>query len=253
MLGMSLSASNSCAVALIVVAAFAAGVLNTAGGGGAVLSFLAMSAMGVPELTAHATNQLVTPVSFLLAVPLVRTHRPDASGVVMTCVGTVLGVLVLAVTPPELFGAVVPWVLPAAALLVAVQPVTRRRLRRVVRPRHRAAIRVAMLVCGVYAGLVGVGVGTISLVVLGLASGWGGGSMRRLMYTRNVLLLGAAVVTAAGVAVTGLVDWGLAALLVVPMGLGGWVGARLVDRLPELVLLVLVVATAAAGAVWIVW
>lgn len=235
---------------LIVLAAFAAGFLNTAGGGGAVVTFVVMSAVGIPELTAHATNQLVTPVSFLVAVPLIRTHRPDVSGLVLACVGTVLGVAILAVAPPEVFRAVVPWVLPVAGLLVAVQPVAMRRLRRVVRPRHRLAVRAAMLVCGIYAGLVGVGVGTITLVVLGLASGWGGGSLRRLIRTRNVLLLGASVVTAAGVAVTGLVDWGWAAVLAVPMLLGGWVGARSVGRLPEPVLLGLVVVTAAAGTAW---
>jgi uncharacterized membrane protein YfcA len=107
-----------------------------------------------------------------------------------------------------------------------------------------------MFACGVYAGLIGVGTGTLALVILGLTPAFAGASLRDLLRTRNVLLLGMAILVAAAFAVTGLVDWGLVVLLVLPAVVGGWIGTKLVGRLPIPVLQTGIVATAIAGALW---
>jgi uncharacterized protein len=233
-----------------VAAALVTGFFNTAGGGGAVVTFLALTAAGVPALTAHATSQLVTPASFLGGFRLVREYRPGWSSLVSGCAGTVAGVAVLTVTPPATFQAVAPWcLLPAAALVVAQDPV-RRLIGRTGRTLGPATTVAATFACGVYAGLIGVGTGTLALAVLGLAPGFTRLSLRDLLRTRNVLLLGMALLVSAGFAVTGLVDWTLVALLVVPAAVGGWLGTKLVGRLPIPVLQGLVVATAVGGALW---
>jgi len=237
---------------LPVAAALVTGFLNTAGGGGAVVTFLALTATGVPAITAHATTQLVTPASFLGGFRLVRDHRPGRRSLVAGCVGTVAGVAVLTVTPPETFQTVAPWcLLPAAALVVAQEPV-RRLVARTGRTLGPATTTVATFVCGVYAGLIGVGTGTLALAVLGLAPGFAGMALRDLLRTRNVLLLGMALLVSVAFAVTGLVDWTLVVLLVVPAAVGGWLGTRLVGRLPVPVLQGLVVATALGGTAWLV-
>jgi uncharacterized membrane protein YfcA len=106
------------------------------------------------------------------------------------------------------------------------------------------------LLCGVYAGLIGVGTGTLALVVLGLTPGFARASLRDLLRTRNVLLLGMALLVAAAFAATGLASWTLAAAMVLPGAAGGWIGTRLVGRLPVPLLQAGVVFTAIAGAVW---
>ncbi|HEX2130146.1 MAG TPA: sulfite exporter TauE/SafE family protein [Actinophytocola sp.] len=234
-----------------MTAAFVTGFLNTAGGGGAVVTFLALTATGVPALTAHATSQLVTPASFLGGARLVREHRPGRGPLLTGCAGTVVGVAVLTVTPPETFRAVAPWcLLPAAALVVAQEPV-RRLVARTGRSLGPATTLAATFACGVYAGLIGVGTGTLVLAVLGLAPGFTRLPLRDLLRTRNVLLLGMALLVSVAFAVTGLVDWRLVALLLVPAALGGWLGARLVGRLPVPVLQGLVVVTAIGGTAWL--
>ncbi|HEV2782824.1 MAG TPA: sulfite exporter TauE/SafE family protein [Actinophytocola sp.] len=233
-----------------VLAALVTGILNTAAGGGAIVTFLALTALGVPALTAHATSQLVTPASFLGAARLATDYRPGAALLVTGCLGTLVGVAVLAVTPPGAFRAVAPFVLVPAAVLVMVGEPVKRRVGRVGRTLGRRATAAAMFACGVYAGLVGVGTGTLALVVLGLTPVLAGASLPDLLRTRNVLLLGMAVLVAAAFAATGLADWALAAQLVLPGALGGWLGTRLVGRLPVPVLQAGIVATAIAGAVW---
>ncbi|MFL6140464.1 MAG: sulfite exporter TauE/SafE family protein [Labedaea sp.] len=239
--------------AALVVAAFVTGILNTASGGGAIVSFLAMTAIGTPPLTAHATSQLVTPMSFLTAARHAGQHRPAAPLLVAGCAGTVAGVAVLALTPPATFVTVAPFVLVSAVVLVVVQGGVKRRVDRshpVLRPRASA---VAMLACGLYAGLIGVGCGTLVLVVLGLASRWPAGSLASLMHTRNVVLLGMALLVAAAFATTGLVDWHAAALLALPGIAGGWLGTKLAGHLPEPVLRAGIAATALGGAIWMVF
>ncbi|HEY0450797.1 sulfite exporter TauE/SafE family protein, partial [Actinophytocola sp.] len=234
-----------------VAAALVTGFFNTAGGGGAVVTFLALTATGVPALTAHATSQLVTPVSFLGGFRLARRYRPGWRPLVAGCVGTVAGVGILTITPPNTFQAIAPWcLLPAAAMVLAQDPV-RRLVQRTGRTLGERTTLAATFVCGVYAGLIGVGTGTLALAVLGLAPGFVGMPLRDLLRTRNVLLLGMAVLVSAAFAVTGLVDWTLVAVLAAPAAAGGWLGTKLVGRLPVPVLQALIVTTALAGAAWL--
>jgi uncharacterized membrane protein YfcA len=234
----------------LALAAFTTGVLNTAGGGGAIVTFLALNATGVPALTAHATSQLVTPASFVTAAPLATTYPPGVAMLVTGCLGTVIGVAILAATPPMTFQALAPWVLVPAAIVVVVQDAVKRRLRRGARIYDPRIAFAAMLSCGIYAGLIGVGTGTIAVGVLGLTTRWA--ELRTLMLVRNVLLFGMATVVGGTFAVTGLVDWRLAMLLAVPGLLGGWVGTHLVGRLPASALRALIVTTAVSGAAWMV-
>ncbi|OLF15489.1 sulfite exporter TauE/SafE family protein [Actinophytocola xanthii] len=237
---------------LEIIAALVTGFLNTAGGGGAVVTFLALSASGVPAITAHATTQLVTPVSFLGGFRLLRTHGPGSRPLAAGCAGTLAGVALLVLAPPQTFQAVAPWCLLPAAVLVVVQEPVRRLVRRAGRTLGPSATAGATFTCGVYAGMVGVGTGTLAFAVLALAPGFAAMPARDLMRTRNVLLLVMAVLVSVAFALTGLVDWGLAALLAAPAAAGGWLGTRVVGRLPVPVLQGLVVATALGGTAWLV-
>jgi uncharacterized protein len=233
-----------------VVAALVTGILNTAAGGGAIVTFLTLTALGVPALTAHATSQLVTPASFLGAARLATEHRPGTAPLVAACLGKLVGVGILGFTPPGAFSAVAPFVLVPAAVLVMVGEPVKRRVQQARRTLGRGATAASMFACGVYAGLVGVGTGTLALVVLGLTPALAGTSLRDLLRTRNVLLLSMAVLVAGAFATTGLADWALAAQLVLPGLLGGWIGTKLVGRLPIPALQTGIVATAIAGAGW---
>jgi hypothetical protein len=166
------------------------------------------------------------------------------------CLGTVIGVAILAATPPMTFQAIAPWVLVPAAVVVVVQDAVKRRLRRGARVYDTRIAFAAMLSCGIYAGLIGVGTGTIAVGVLGLTTRWA--ELRTLMRVRNVLLLGMAIVVGGTFAITGLVNWRLALLLAMPALIGGWIGTGLVGRLSARVLRILIVTTAVTGAGWMV-
>jgi uncharacterized protein len=235
---------------VVVIAALITGILNTAAGGGAIVTFLALTAVGVPALTAHATSQLVTPCAFLGASRLLKDFWPGLPLLATGCAGTLAGVAILKLTPPQAFSAAAPFVLIPAAILVLIQESVKRRVRRLGRGLGRPGLYCAMFACGIYAGLIGVGTGTLALVVLAVAPGFLGASLRDLLRTRNALLLGMALLVSAAFAATGLADWTLAALMIFPGALGGWIGTKLVGRLPIPLLQAGVVVTAIAGACW---
>lgn len=237
---------------IAILAALVTGILNTASGGGAIVTFLALTATGVPALTAHATSQLVTPASFAGASRLATTHRPGTLLIVSGCAGTLIGVAVIAFTPQETFRSAAPFVLVPAAVLVVVQEPVKRLIQRSGHTIGPGATTAAMVGCGLYAGLIGVGTGTLALVVLGMTPALAGASLRDLLRTRNVLLLGMAILVSAAFAATGLADWTLAATLVLPGAVGGWIGARFVGHVPIPLLQAGVVLTAVAGAIWMV-
>jgi uncharacterized membrane protein YfcA len=233
-----------------VLAALGTGFFNTAGGGGAILTFLAVTAVGVPALTAHASSQFVTPMSFTVVLSVARRHSPGLALMATGSLGTVLGVVILKLTPPTTIQLVAPVFLLLAGLLVVVQGAVQRRVEQLGWELGAKTTTVLLFGVGVYAGLIGVGTGTLAIVVLGLTPRYAGVGLQQLLLARNVLLLGMASVVAAVFIPTGLVSWPLAAVLALPGAVGGWVGIKLVHRLPVPLLRALIAATAVAGAIW---
>jgi uncharacterized membrane protein YfcA len=233
-------------------AALVTGVLNTASGGGAICLFLALYASGLPALTAHATCQVLTPASFLGGLPTTREYRPDRRWMLAGTAGAICGVGLLAITPPTAFQAAIPWcLLPATALVVTQEPIRRvvRSTKQWIGPTTTTAL---VFVCGIYSGLLGIGTGTLSLAVLGLVPAFLHTPLAPLLRTRNILLLGMAIVVAATFALTGLADWTHVALLAAPAAVGGWLGTKLVGRVRPWLLRTTIVATALAATVWMI-
>jgi hypothetical protein len=233
-----------------VLAAGGTGFFNIVGGGGAIITFLAMTAVGMPALTVHATGQAVTPVSFVSMVGLVRRYWPGLRLLVTGSAGTVVGVVVLKLSPVNTVQDVAPSFLAVAGLLVLVQGPVQRRIQRVGRELGPKTTLVLMLAVGIYAGMIGVGTGTLALAVLGLTPHHAQVELQQLVLTRNVLLLGMACVVSVSMIFTGLVSWPLAAVLALPAAVGGWLGVKVIHKLPVPVLRTSIAATAGVGAVW---
>lgn len=237
-------------VVATVLAAGGTGFFNIVGGGGAILTFLAVTAVGVPALTAHATSQFVTPMSFLTMVGQVRRYWPGLGLVVTGSLGTVVGVVLLKLAPPTTVQHVAPAFLALAGLLVVVQGPVQQRIHRIgwqLGPKGTIGLLFGV---GIYAGMIGVGTGTLALVVFGLTPRYANVELQQLILIRNVGLLGMATVVAVVMIFTGLVSWPLAAVLAVPSAVGGWLGIKLIHKLPVPVLRVLIAGTAGVGAVW---
>lgn len=219
---------------LLFAAGLWAGMQNALAGGG---SFVTLPALIFSGLDARAANIASTLALFPGQTTTGYFGRSLVSGavglrfrtlVVISLAGGVVGAGILLVTPSQVFGKMVPWLVLFATSLFAWGSFGPKREGPGQRLGPRAA-GAAQFVISIYGGYFGGGIGFLMLAAL-TAAGLG---VRNAGATKNVL---AAVMNAAAVAVfvfTPHIPW--SRVLVVSAGaiLGGWGGAQLLRRVNE--------------------
>jgi uncharacterized protein len=229
-------------VALLLGAGLAAGTVNAVAGGGSLVTFPALLAVGLPPKPANFTNSVAVSPGYLASVYGSRNDLPsDKSTLPTAAVGSVAGCLLLIVTPPTAFQLIVPFLVLGAALVLAFQE----RLRQVVgHPHHmskkrRAITLHAMVGLGaVYGGYFGAALGVMLVAGLGLVLDE---RLARINARKNLISAVVGLVTVGVFAVVGTVDWVAVAVLAPATLTGGYLGARLALRLPAPVLRALIV------------
>ncbi|HEY8527684.1 MAG TPA: sulfite exporter TauE/SafE family protein [Acidimicrobiales bacterium] len=241
--------------AVVVLACFAAGVLNAVAGGGSLVSFPALVATGLSALTANVSNTLALWPGYAGgAASLARDagRSGDLLRVVLPAalVGAVAGSGALLVADAEVFDALVPYLVLLAAVLLAVPARWLVRLRHEDGGLRKRAASGALAVGGAYGAYFG---GALGVVLLGLLNAFVGGELRQMNAVKNVLSL--VINTVALVAFIGFapVDWPTVALGAPASLAGGLAGGAVSTRLNPVLLRRAVVAYAlVAGIVMLV-
>jgi uncharacterized membrane protein YfcA len=224
-------------LALVGVVALLAGGLNSVAGGGSLLLFPALVAAGLPPLAANVTTTVSVWPGYVGTAAGYRAELRGQRSSVLALAATVLlgggaGALLLLTTPESLFEAVVPALVVAASLLLALQERVTRWVSTV--PGAAGGLRspllhVALFLAAVYGGYFGGALGVVLLAVLAVFLA---GDLQRLNALRSVLSLLVNTVALAAFALFGPVDWTVVAVAAPACLLGGYVGARLARRLP---------------------
>ncbi|MEB3272024.1 MAG: TSUP family transporter [Synechococcus sp.] len=111
---------------LLALAGLAAGFVNAIAGGGSLLSFPALIAMGLSPLVANATNTVALSGGYLGAT-LAQRHQLRGQGrrlavlLPIAALGGLGGGLLLLASDPRLLDRLVPWLILTGALLLALQ------------------------------------------------------------------------------------------------------------------------------------
>ena len=235
-------------VALLACAGFAGGAINAAAGGGTLVTFPALLAVGLSPLSANVTNTVGLSPGYLGgAVGHQRTeplpeieHRPLAMSAV---VGAAVGVALLLVSPSTLFERVAPFlVLIAVVLLLAQQPILHAMHRRGVSGGPRAVLSAAFI-GGAYGAYFGAALGVLLLALFSITSR-AAFPLANAVKTRLAFVIN--LIAAIAYAVLAPVEWWAALVVAVSSTGGGYLGGRLARRIPVLALRLL---TAALGAV----
>jgi len=240
-------------VALLAAATVLAAAVNAVAGGGSLVSFPALLALGYPALTANVTNTVgllggYAGTSAGYRVELGEQRERLAVLGVAGGAGALVGALLLTRSSPTLFRSIIPWLVLASCALLAIQPLVTSHLDRV---RSSADHQTAPLVSGVFVGGVygaffGAGLGVMLLALLGITMRDG---LQRLNALKGLLSLQINVVAAIYFVFLGHVAWS-AALTMLPAGLaGGLLGTALARRLNVTLLRAAAVALGVAVAV----
>ena len=257
---------------LLAAAALVAGAVNAVAGGGSLLSFPALLAVGYPALTANVTNSVaLTPGYFGGTLgyrrELTGQRRRILALGATSAVGAVVGAFLLLVSSPELFEHIVPWLIFLACGLLALQA----RLARLVRARragdggqapsdpeagdpagpagadrHTGPLFATQFLAAVYGAYFGAGVGIMMLAILGIFLS---DSLQRLNALKGLLSFLISLVAAVYFALLADVSWVAVAVMAVASLLGGQLGVRLARRLDDRVLRWLVIAFGVAVGV----
>jgi len=217
-------------------AALLAGAINSVAGGGTMISFPILMALGLPPVVANATNTVgIWPGSlgsiWGFRTELGRVNRRMFWLLLPALFGGLAGAVLLRSTPAGVFEKLVPWLILVATLLFIVQAQVQRRLKSVEAARHAGpkwlAIAIAVQLCvAIYGGYFGAGMSIMALSVLGLL-----GMTDILEMSATTSLLACAINGAAGIvfAIAGLVAWPYALAMTTGALVGGY-GAAGVAR-----------------------
>jgi uncharacterized membrane protein YfcA len=241
-------------LAAVLAAGIGSGVLISTVGFASLLSFPVLLAIGVPPVVANVSNTIgLTPAGLSGSFGYRRELReyPVVTMIVLvTCAGgAVLGVVLLVALPPDVFAAVVPYLILVTCLLVGAQPWISKLLRRAQRaPGSRLSplTTVACVVVGVYGGYFGGGSGVLMMAVLGFGADL---ELRVVNALKTFSVAAGNVVASLIFVVIADVDWAAAGLLAAGSAVGGYAGALIGRRLPATLLRVLIVIGGLVAAV----
>jgi uncharacterized protein len=221
---------------LVGIAAFVAGAINAVAGGGSLVSFPALVAVGYPTKVANVTNTVALWPGYVggsigYAAQLSGQRRRVIILAVPSILGAIVGSAILLYTSESAFDAIVPFLILFAAGLMLLQP----RLAVFV-ARHRAnttsdqtpfEVVASVFVLAIYGAYFGAGLGIITLAVLGIL-------LPDDLHRSNALKgLLSAIMNAAAVvyfAIWGPVEWLPAAVMAVTALAGGYYGVGIARR-----------------------
>jgi uncharacterized membrane protein YfcA len=233
-------------IPLTALAAAIGAVMNAIAGGGTLVTFPALIALGVPPITANATSTVALWPGTMTSMWGYRAELRGArqwaiAFAIPSLVGGVIGALLLLSTPERRFAQIVPWlILGATTLFIAQRPL----LARMSETAHAKNVHNAdgtlrppaapfllyQLLVGIYGGYFGAGAGILMLAALGLMGltnihqmnglkNWGGGVMN--------------LVAVVIFAISGVVDWPVALAMAVGATIGGVSGSLLAQRVGQ--------------------
>lgn len=261
-------------LAIAALAALGAGMVNALAGGGTLITFPVLIALGIPPIVANVTNTVALCPGYLGGT---LAQKGDLRGqgrrlcflVPASLAGGIGGGILLLHTGEKLFRDLVPFLILLASALLAIQDPVRAFLRRRADARQSpastpapgrsvigdagssradgsAAAFAPVALAAVYGGYFGAGLSVIVLAALALVLD---DSLTRLNALKQAIAFAANVGAAVVFVLSGRVAWPVAAVMAVAALLGGSVGGRLAGRVEASTLRKIVVGLGVVVAV----
>ena len=222
---------------LAALAAMAAGAINALAGGGTLITFPALVALGVPAVAANVTNTVALSPGYLGGT---LAQKKDLLGqgkrlwlvLPAAIIGGVIGGFLLLQTGEKLFTELVPYLILLASCLLAIQDPVRAWLNRRAGTGQGGGLeKISWLPVGlasIYGGYFGAGLSVIVLSALGLTVE---DTMTRLNALKQAIAFAVNVAAAVFFVFSGQVVWSLAAVMAVGALIGGTLGGKLAGKI----------------------
>ena len=215
------------------IAALAAGFVNAIAGGGTLISFPVLIAIGIPPVAANSTNTIALCPGYFGGVmaqrsDLISQKRRLWTMLPVGILGGIAGGLLLLNTSEDSFRILIPYLILLSAVLLAFQPLLKKmveaRLRKTMHHNTKGALVLFVIfLAAIYGGYFGAGLGVILLAMLGLMVD---DSLIKLNALKQAISLSVNVSAAIYFSFSDLVNWPVVAVMIFGSVAGGAIGGR---------------------------
>jgi uncharacterized membrane protein YfcA len=248
----------------LVIAGFIAGVMNAIAGGGTLVAFPIMLAVGMPPLIANATNNLaVLPgnigACFSYRRYLRKVPRIYLLLIVPVSFGAAIGAILLRHTSFKDFDSFIPILILFAVVLFAFQPFLYNRLQHHLKNRHKKKtssnrkslliISLAIIPFAIYGGYFGAGLGFIMLAFLGFTKLHD--HIHRINALKCWLTICTSLVSLILLANSHLINWNEGAIMAGGNLVGGLFGAHISQKVSSHSLRIIVIVIGISTATYL--
>jgi len=241
---------------LITLAAVAGGFVNAIAGGGTLITFPMLTAVGIAPVVANVTNTVALCPGYVGGTyaqrsDLVGQKRRMRMLLPTGVLGGITGGVLLLSTSDATFRMLIPYLILTAVIMLAFQD----QLRNAVMARmsgrghthpHEAWSVPLIFFAAIYGGYFGAGLGVMMLAILGLVLD---DSLTRLNALKQALSFVINIAAAIFFLFSGKVLWTAAAVMAVGALAGGVLGGRVASRIKPIILRWIVVSVGLVVAV----
>ena len=242
------------------VGAIAAGIINALAGGGTLITFPILMAIGLPAVTANVTNTVALCPGYLGGT---LAQLQDLKGqknrlwiaLPAAVLGGVAGGILLLHTGEKLFTDLVPFLILLASGLLASQNLlrawlTRRQEQSELKGQSEIWAFFPVFLGAIYGGYFGAGLSVIVLAVLGLILN---DTLTRLNALKQGIAFATNVAAALFFVFSGKVVWTVALVMAIGALLGGALGGRLASKIkPSTLRLLVVIIGFGVGIIYLI-
>lgn len=229
-------------ILLLAGAGCAAGVINAIAGGGTILTFPALLAVGVNSVQANATSTVALIVGIVGSVYGYRKNIVIVKDwlkkfALVSLIGGLIGGVLLTWTPSSVFDRLVPFLILFATVLFLLNNFLRPHLVPAT-PAGESTIKKNWLIyamifqfaVAVYGGYFGAGIGILMLATLGIL---GFHNVHEMNAVKTVLGALVNIIAALYFAVDGLIDWPKAFIMAGGAAVGYFCGSHFTQRISQ--------------------
>jgi uncharacterized protein len=223
-------------------AAILAGFVNAIAGGGTLITFPTLTALGLPPVVANITNTLALCPGYFGGIYAQRSNFKSQKFFLwkllpISIIGGITGGFLLLKLPESSFRTLIPYLILIATTLLAFQvPLKNWSLSQ----KHKGSslfknigTYLFIFMAAVYGGYFGAGLGIILMGVLGLVINE---SLNKVNVLKQALSFVINVTAALYFAFSGKAEWFFVFIMAVGAIMGGFIGGKMVDKIPAAIL-----------------
>jgi uncharacterized membrane protein YfcA len=243
---------------VLLLAGLVVGAMNAIAGGGFLVGFPVLVALGIPPLVANATgNIIVGPGQLASALGYQKYLRKVplryAILLIPIIIGSAAGAITLRSTSAKDFAAIVPGLVLFGVVLFAAQPLLHFHLHRHLKGRNKTLlplllIGIAILPLSFYGGYFGAGYGFMMLAFLGFTNL---PDTHMINAMKNVSAIFVSSVSVLCLYTTHLINWRTGSIMAVGSVIGGYYGAKSAQKVSSHWLRVVIICIGLGAVVYL--